>query len=61
MSKGQEQDNRSQGQRLRRINENIDALVEAQERTTEVVAQHDRDIKFMKARLAAVEREKSRK
>ena len=53
--------NRSYGQRIRRSNENIGALVEGQERTNEVVAQLDRDMKVVKARLTAVEREKSRK
>lgn len=61
MSKKQKHNNRSQGQRIRRNTENIAALVEGQERTTEVVAQHDRDIKVLKVRLAALERERSRK
>lgn len=61
MSKSQQHNNRRQGQRIRRSNENIAALVEGHERTAEVVAQHDRDIKIMKARLGALEaREQSR-
>jgi len=55
MTKDQERHNRSTGQRIRRANEKIDALAEGQERTANVIAQHDRDIKVMKARLSAVE------
>lgn len=61
MSKGQEHNNRSQGQRLRRTKETLEALLTGHERMTEVVAQHDRDIKVMKARLAALESERARK
>lgn len=61
MSKAQERNNRSQGQRIRRNNEDIEALAAGQERLTEVVAQHDRDIKVMKARLLALESNRSRK
>ena len=61
MSTGQERNNRSQGQRIRRNRENLDAIVEVQERTTDVVAQHDRDIKLIKSRLSALEREQVRK
>lgn len=61
VSKGQKYNNRRQGQRQRRTNEIVGALGEGLKRITEMVFQHDRDIKVMKARLAAVEREKSRK
>ena len=61
MSKRQEKNNRSQGQRIRRINERIDNLTNADERMSEVVAQHDRDIRVMKSRLDDLEREKSQR
>ena len=57
----QERNNRSQGQRIRRTNESVAALVEGQERTAEVLAQHDRDIRVIKARLTALEREQARR
>jgi hypothetical protein len=61
VSRGQEHNNRSQGQRIRHTKENLEALIQAQEQTTEIVAQHDRDIRVMKARLEALEREQSRR
>lgn len=57
----QEQNNRSQGQRIRRTNETVAALAEGQEGTVEVLAQHDRDIRVIKARLDALEREHTRR
>ena len=59
MPKDQKHNNRSQGQRIRRTNENLDGLIDAQAKTAEVVSQHDRDIKMMKARITDLEREKS--
>lgn len=61
MTKGQERNNRSQGQRIRRVGDRIDQLLNNQQRQAEVVAQHDRDIKLIKARLNALEREQARK
>lgn len=53
----QEDLNRSHGQRIRRVRENVDGLISNQEHMAEVVSQHDRDIKVMKARIANVERQ----
>lgn len=67
MSKGQEHNNRSQGQRIRRNKENIGGLIEVQEQQGQLIGQHDRDIKMMrarqdemKARLDALERDRAR-
>ena len=68
MSRDQEWNNRSTAQRIRRIRENVIALAGGLEGLTGVVGQHDRDIKFQKAnyrdleaRVAQLERERSRK
>ena len=55
VGKGQGRNNRSQGQRIRRTRENIAELAAGQEQLTEVVSQHDRDIRMIKARLADLE------
>lgn len=56
MSKGQEFNNRSQGQRIRFTNERAEGVVKRLETQDEIndrveahLAQHDRDIKVLKA------------
>ncbi|MGY1786678.1 hypothetical protein [Geodermatophilus sp. SYSU D00698] len=61
MTRGQEHVNRSHGQKIRRTNEAVAALTEGHEQVAAVLGQHDRDIKFLKARVAELERERSRK
>ncbi|MGY1883975.1 hypothetical protein ACI799_01560 [Blastococcus sp. SYSU DS0753] len=68
MSRDQKWNNRSQGQRIRRNREDITALADGLEGLTGVVGQHDRDMRFQKAnyrdleaRVAKLERERSRK
>jgi hypothetical protein len=60
MSAAQQRNNRRQGQRIRRNEEKLDAVISGQEKTTEIVSQHDRDIKMLKNRVAELERERSR-
>ncbi len=59
-SKGQEFNNRSQGQRIRRNKENVGGLIETQEQQGAVLSQHDRDIKLLKARVTELERERAK-
>lgn len=60
MFNDQKRNNRSQGQRIRRTNERVAALAEGHESAAEVLAQHDRDLRMLKARVAQLERERQR-
>lgn len=55
MSAGQEFNNRSQGQRIRRTNERVDRLAAQAADNAAQTAQAQRDIKVLKARLASAE------
>lgn len=66
-TRDQKWNNRSQGQKIRRAKEILGGLTEVLEPTTELVAQHDRDIKVLKsndrsieARLSSLERQRDR-
>jgi hypothetical protein len=49
MGKGQEHNNRSQGQRIRYTNERASQLVDTVDKHQELLEQHDRDIKMLKS------------
>lgn len=56
----QEHTNRSHGQRMRRMQEQIDTLSMVDHAVIEVVVEHSRDINDLNERMTAVEQERSR-
>jgi hypothetical protein len=61
VSTGQEFNNRSQGQRIRRTNERVDRLATQTADNAAQTAQAQRDIRVLKARLASVEQASQQK